>query len=773
MSYKFTLRDVVLEASEREFFSTMPDYEWVSSEKHTAAIKKLFEDKPSLFDKIKSTPLYKGLAVAAAVVTVLGALIAIKPVREAVASLFTGTPDVTDVGEHTDPDGTGEGSVMITDTETDPDATDPGDECAPPGHLSVTCGGVTVYPGVYLMWTEQYDDKSGEWLSGDGFGTTDNVPLLHGNRVGINYEDREGRASVSVSLHGSDALVSASADELNAFLGTADDGVYRFTISYTLTGRLIDGKYEKTCYQYLIDVEVNNGQETVSFDDKNGSSPVYLSVKSGDITIYPDSYPGFSEIYDDDEGTWLSCDAVGIGNAENVPLIRFNESGIFIDYDDRFDGPLDISGIRAVYYINGEEYNVALGDINAFLKSAGDGVYRFAVSFIINGRYIDNTYERFEWIYPFDVEVKKDAEPVFEDWDKLDTQGRVERAVYEITHYGLNYQRFRYLCGDEHADDVYDDGGYYLGEEPADNFTYGYFLDLYDDETDPLRKKLMFVYISTFLVSTWNDEEHAVPRTTKYMPTFDDFKIDNLKYLTGADEECDKWIHEYYYGALCKYARYMTEDEVKSKYAPSCKLLKKFGFDDFSDSAKTFEQKAQRTVEEFIRMALSVKYGMAIDDPCSKTYIRYNEEGRNLTYEPGDKIYTALLNYYTKDELDGEHDPVVQEQREGIKTADKWKEYFTSLTTKSISDEFVKESKRFLSTSDGLVLTIDPYYYFTSNDLNTPGFDHIDFKTNGVYINDVDGTRSYTVQFKEENGAVKIVGGTLVTEWLFRTVKIR
>ena len=88
MSYKFTLRDVVLEASEREFFSTMPDYEWVSSEKHTAAIKKLFEDKPSLFDKIKSTPLYKGLAVAAAVVTVLGALIAIKPVREAVASLF-------------------------------------------------------------------------------------------------------------------------------------------------------------------------------------------------------------------------------------------------------------------------------------------------------------------------------------------------------------------------------------------------------------------------------------------------------------------------------------------------------------------------------------------------------------------------------------------------------------------------------------------------------------------------------------------------------------
>ena len=773
MSYKFTLRDVLLEESEKEFYSIKPDFDWERSENHKKAINKLFEDKPSIFEKIGSSPLYKGLSIAAAVVIILGALIAIRPVREAVASLFKRTPDTTDVGEQTGPDGTDEGSVMITDTETDPDATDPGDEyCAPPGHLSVTCGGVTVYPDVYLMWTEQYDDKSGEWLSGDGFGTDDHVPLLHGNRVGINYEDREGRASVSVSLDGNDELVSASVDEVNTFLGTADKGVYRFTVSYLLTGRLIDGKYEKTCFQYLFDVEVNNGQETVSFDDKSGSSPVYLSVKSGNNTIYPESYPGFSEIYDDEEEVWQMCDPIGIGNAENVPLIRYTDSGIFIDYDDRFDGPLDVSGINAVYYINDEEYRIAYGDINAFLNSADDGVYRFAVSFIINGRYIDNTYERSEWIYPFDVEVKKETEPVFEDWDKLDIQGRVERAVYEITHYGLNYQRFRYLCGDEHADDVYDDGGYYLDEEPADNFTFGYFLDLYDTETDPLRKKLMFVYISSFLVHTWNDGAHAVPWTTKYMPNFDDFKKDNLKYLTGADEECDKWIHESYYGALCKYARYMTEDEVKTKYAPSYKLLKKYGFNDFSDSAKTFEQKAQRTVEEFIRMALSVKYGIAVSDPSSNVYFRFDEgAGRGSVYDIDDAIYTALLKYYTKEELSRfDSAPAVYEQREGIKTIDKWKEYFTSLTTKSIADEFVKESKYFLTTSDGLVLTSDLYYFFNTNNLNAPYLGHIDFETSSVYIYDVDGTGYYTVQFKEENGKVKITGGTLVTEWLYRTL---
>ena len=777
MSYKYTLRDVLLEESEKEFYSIKPDFDWERSENHKKAINKLFEDNTSIFEKIGSSPLYKGLSIAAAVVLILGALIAIRPVREAVASLFKRTPDTTETGPQTEPGGTDTVSGIITEPAdtTGANVTEPADENGkPPAHLCVTCGDVTVYPDVYLMWTEKYDDKSGGWLSGDGFGTDDHVPLLHGNKISIGYEGYDGRASVSVRLDGNDELVSASVDEVNTFLGNADKGVYRFTVSYLLTGRLIDGKYEKTCFQYLFDVEVNNGQETVSFDDKSGSSPVYLSVKSGNNTIYPVSYPGFSEIYDDEEKVWQMCDPIGIGNAENVPLIRYTDSGIFIDYDDRFDGPLDVSGINVVYYINDEEYRITYDDINAFLSSADDGVYRFAVSFIINGRYIDNTYERSEWIYPFDVEVKKETEPVFEDWDKLDIQGRVERAVYEITHYGINYQRFRYLCGDEHEDRIYDDGdGYYLGYESQDNFTYGYFLDLYDTETDPMRKQLMFVYISSFLTGTWNDEEHAVPYTTHHYPRFDYFKAEYLPHFDASwNTEGDKWLHKYYYDALCKYARYMTEDEVKTKYAPSYKLLKKYGFNDYADSAKTFEQKAQRTVNEFVNMALSVKYGIAVSDPSSNVYFRF-DEGADIgsVYDIDDAIYTALLKYYTKEELSRfDSAPAVYEQREGIKTIDKWKEYFTSLTTKSIADEFVKESKYFLTTSDGLVLTSDLYYFFNTNNLNTPYVSSVNVGSGTVFMYDVDGNKYYTVQFKEENGKVKIVGGTLVTEWLYRTL---
>lgn len=370
-----------------------------------------------------------------------------------------------------------------------------------------------------------------------------------------------------------------------------------------------------------------------------------------------------------------------------------------------------------------------------------------------------------------ETDIGKETDPVSEDWDGLDTEGRVERAMYEIINYGLNYQRFRYLCGDEHADDVHYDGDYYLGDEPLDNFTYGYFLDLYDTETDPMRKQLMFVYISSFLTDTWNDDTRTVPYTTKYLPNFDNFKADNLpRFDASYNEECDKWIHEYYYSAFCKYAQNMTENEVKTKYAPSYKLIKKYGFNNFLDSSKSYEIKATRVISEFFNMALSVKYGIAVNDPTSNVYFRYSEEGRSSTYEPGDAVYTALLKYYTKDELDrSDSAPAVYEQREGIKTINEWKEYFSSLTTKSIADDFVKENKYFFTTEDGRVLTCNSYYFFNTNNLNTPSI-YGNYESGKIYVNDVDESRYYTVVLSEEDGKLKITGGTLVTEWLKRTL---
>lgn len=516
-------------------------------------------------------------------------------------------------------------------------------------------------------------------------------------------------------------------------------------------------------------VYVTEQDETKQTDDK---SQLNFSVTSGKATIYPESYNLNSYTYDG--YAWIISEGPGAAAAETVPLIVYDRnSGIGINYN----GTLDIDKVEFKVSANDEFQHVAFDFMNEYFKEAGPGVYRFVVSFTVKGRLIDDKYEKTCYEYPFDVEVKTEEE----DWDKLDTQQRVERALYEITHYGINYQRFRYLCGDEHADNE-NDSGYFLGDEPADNFTYGYFLDMYDTETDPVRKQLMFVYISTFLTDTWNDETLTVPYTAKYFPNFDKFKADNLpRFDASYNEECDKWIHEYYYSAFCKYAQNMTENEVKTKYAPSYKLIKKYGFDNFSDSAKTREQKAKRVISEFFNMALSVKYGIAVNDPTSNVYFRYSEEGRSSTYEPGDAVYTALLKYYSKNELDrSDSAPAVYEQREGIKTIDKWKEYFSSLTTKSIADDFVKENKYFFTTEDGRVLTCNSYYFFNTNNLRIPYYqeEFVELVSDGngvrrtanVFVFDVDEEKYYTVELSNEGGNLKITGGTLVTEWLYRTL---
>ena len=119
MEHKYTLKDILLEAGVREYRATEPDNVWQASEKHADAMEKLFEKHgPS------SRPaLLKWLAAAAASVLIIGILVFIKPVREAVSSLFTGseTDRITDTEPATEPG---------TDTAVPPD-TEPDESTAP------------------------------------------------------------------------------------------------------------------------------------------------------------------------------------------------------------------------------------------------------------------------------------------------------------------------------------------------------------------------------------------------------------------------------------------------------------------------------------------------------------------------------------------------------------------------------------------------------------------------------------------------------------------
>ena len=163
--------------------------------------------------------------------------------------------------------------------------------------------------------------------------------------------------------------------------------------------------------------------------DKNGKYPAYLSVTSGAETVYPDAYMLFTEEYDDASGTWMSADGIGAAEAESVPLIRYDGTkSISMDY---YSG-IDVANIVCSYTFNGKTSAVTYGYVNDFFGKAEDGVYRFVVSFVINGRQIGSQYERVCYEYPFDVEVKRDTSAA-NDWDSLDKTGRIERALDEIT----------------------------------------------------------------------------------------------------------------------------------------------------------------------------------------------------------------------------------------------------------------------------------------------------------------------------------------------------
>ena len=173
-------------------------------------------------------------------------------------------------------------------------------------------------------------------------------------------------------------------------------------------------------------------------------------------------------------------------------------------------------------------------------------------------------------------------------------------------------------------------------------------------------------------------------------------------------------------------------------------------------------------------MAQSVKYGVPVSDGNSKIYQQF-DEGGGLVYEYGSSgsIYEAVRRFYSEEEL-GRIAPAPQlsEQREGIKTFDKWRAYFVSLSSEKIADSFIKESKRFFTTADGLVLTSTAQSFEslseTLSDVKTAG----GTLTATVHVTGPSGSADYTVIFEEDGGNMRLTDGTLITRWLFEDGRV-
>ncbi len=131
-----------------------------------------------------------------------------------------------------------------------------------PVYLTVSNGNGTIYPDGYFCWCEMYDDRSGSWVDGCNGLAPEYVSAIEfdgelnlryenaGNGTEIDgigcYDENENPCYPSVGTF----------DDLNRFFKTADKGVYRVYVSFIIKGRLIDGKYERECWEYTFDVVV-------------------------------------------------------------------------------------------------------------------------------------------------------------------------------------------------------------------------------------------------------------------------------------------------------------------------------------------------------------------------------------------------------------------------------------------------------------------------------------------------------------------------------------
>ncbi len=134
-----------------------------------------------------------------------------------------------------------------------------------PVYLTVKCGNQTVYPDAYFLWTTEYRDEEGGWLEGDGAGAVwaENVPVIEfdgGAAIKIGYKEAGNGTSLSFRINKGEEYWNVSRDEINSFFKHAELGTYRITVTCSVKGRLIDGQYESTGWEYPFDVKIQSAE---------------------------------------------------------------------------------------------------------------------------------------------------------------------------------------------------------------------------------------------------------------------------------------------------------------------------------------------------------------------------------------------------------------------------------------------------------------------------------------------------------------------------------
>ena len=788
MSYKYTLKDVLLEAGVREYESTPKDMTWTPSEKHKTEMESLYNKKAPLFSRVDFFAASKALAAVAAVAVVAVLVLAIKPLREPLFFML-GINKISTDTEITD----------ITDTEPDADkqpaaVTEAVTETTAKQTEAVTST-VTETSVEVVEETTKYRNEIEKYLylkfsDPDAVKTVNRIKAIEELEYTCQLEDYVVYAARLLKNRNRDELLMNCAGMLIYSLAENDDGIYM---------------YNSSCFGYANKKTEDEPKDTY-FIRWYDNYIFYLSDAAKDITkeMAQSTYELFYKV--------LNIAGFNEWNSQNSPREAVEDSlkSLFEVYNSVYAG-IPMGNTDAERLTKPYEPELA-GKIKSFW---GDEEREFVKSSVTLTEYkkkLKNSIQAYTDLYIDDTkyfitvgdtvylttakETDTDADRYyFVEIMKINKPNATMRTIYgtaKVIHNGAEeifyydfadaYHQIFSKC-DKGTFGLSDKVIVYRGEKSVvyaiesitstsslptiaytccrdlSETTVKYVASHYFKETDEKTRAALSTLLQqcvrlgkfTFfdLLGRENVKEFCYAKDGMY--------IFNGNYV----KEQSVWT-EKFAAAVKDAVKNKYREEITDYYPAIYTFLSEIGFDGYKAGEPDTAFRSRRVISEAMDLANAVLCGVGKYDDTSVAY--GDKELGNLEYP---EAVAEIIEGNGIEYWEG-----IRTQAQGFKTADEWKQYYKKILPENVVEGAIRNTGRFI-IADGLVYTShyggESTYETDILSVRKTG------EKNGRVVLAVDvqiplGMSYYTqeVSFEvvEENGEIRIVGGTFIDIFL-------
>lgn len=698
MSYKFTLRDALLEAGARDYRDEPANKSWVPSDKLRKDMDKLIKKR----GKCVSGTVIKAVAVAASVLLVSGVILTLKPVREA----FSGTGDKTDTAPVTAPstDGTAYFVPAAQTTAAGERETEFETSVAPPDAPPVTPDQTGVY--LLLLGTEKDDEASGFLYAPEREAEVCGycISVLTGS--GASKELKNGAAHFLHDLKGFVSPLFAILpydEELMDMSGYGGETPYLSWFENYMDKLKEEAKNvtetdaSDVCYQYnALSASGFSGWSAVSTYEQQAKKAL-----TGFFGLFNNVFAGIPV-------TGTVSTPVGEPYpqelAEKITKLWGDEKRTF------YKSSLTLSDFRSLYerYVMNTHEEIFIDDTKYFII-CGDTIYTTPCTEKDSDAHVYGS-----------VSIKRVNVPSSESRLLFGTaeavyDGRTKNLSFELNDTRASSNRYRFtadrmirfvigLRDEKIIETAVSDTAKNTKESSLTDtcifelrdMTVDYVLRNYFNETDEGRRAAMGMLYYQILwmerIREYNVFKDLMDRqTSNELNRYGDVLIHTI---SNSDQKkiFTVWLDRFIM-KLEPFAAKRYRNDVKEFFPSAYKLLEKVGFDGYLPGDGGTAARARDTLIEIEQLLNALKYGIGIYDDSSILY--GNKEAGNLEYP--DELKKLL----------GDETPFfegIYTQAEGFKTADEWKAHYKKIMNGALVDEFIKPTKGFMIV-DGTVYT--------------------------------------------------------------------